>query len=219
MTGRMPAWVKSLTLLTYSAFGTPPAMAGPADLCFQSGTKAAAAHGVPPAVMTAITLTETGRGTPSRPWPWTINLAGEGHWFDTRAEAIAFARNATAAGRRNFDVGCFQLNYRWHGAAFASIEQMFDPQANADYAARFIADIYPETRDWSVAAGTYHSRTAVHATRYRAIFDRHLASLGTRATTTLARVAPGPRVNTFPLIQRPTTPPRLGSLVSLGADG
>ena len=30
-------------------------------------------------------------------------------------------------GQPSFDVGCFQLNYKWHGEHFASIDQMFEP--------------------------------------------------------------------------------------------
>ncbi len=145
-----------------------------AALCEVAATRAAQAANMPVDVMWALTLVETGRsrGGAFRPWPWTINLEGKGYWFDTRAEAETFARETLAAGARSFDVGCFQINYRWHGEAFASVEQMFGPQENAAYAARFMGELYAEGGTWEWAVGAYHSRTETLAERYRARFVR-----------------------------------------------
>ena len=54
---------------------------------------------------------------------------------------------------------------------------MFDPDANAAYAARFLSELYAEFGDWSRAAGAYHSRTPKFANRYRGRFDRIRARL------------------------------------------
>ncbi len=151
-----------------------------AALCEVAATRAAQVANMPVDVMRALTLVETGRsrGGAFRPWPWTINLEGKGYWFDTRAEAEAFARESLAAGARSFDVGCFQINYRWHGQAFASVEQMFGPQENAAYAARFMGKLFAEGGTWEWAAGAYHSRRETLAAGYRARFTRILAGLG-----------------------------------------
>ena len=127
----------------------------------------------------AISLTETGRaqGGRLRPWPWAINREGKGYWFANRDEALAFARASVAAGRTSFDVGCFQINYYWHGRNFPSLESMFDPDTGADYAARFLRSLYAERGDWSAAAGAYHSQSPDRANVYRARFDRILAGL------------------------------------------
>lgn len=113
-----------------------------------------------------------------RPWPWTVNMEGAGFWFDTREEALAFATAHHARGARSFDVGCFQINYRWHGEAFQSIETMFDPKKNAEYAAQFISDLHRESGEWAVAAGHYHSRTPSLSKKYRDRFSRILSALG-----------------------------------------
>lgn len=158
-----------------------PALAlGASDLCRTAAARAAAESGVPNEVLVAITLAETGRsaGHELQPWPWTINAGGEGHWFPDRAAAMTFANSLLAAGQTNFDVGCFQINLRWHGAAFASLDAMFDPDANARDAARFLAGLAREGGGWSVAAGAYHSRTQTLAQSYRARFDAILASQG-----------------------------------------
>jgi hypothetical protein len=57
------------------------------------------------------------------------------------------------------DVGCMQISLLFHPTAFATLEQAFDPKANAAYGARFLADLYGQTGDWLAAAAAYHSQT------------------------------------------------------------
>ncbi len=151
-----------------------------AALCERAILAGARRGGVPVDVLRAIALTETGRmsGGRLRPWPWAINREGEGHWFASRDEALAFAKASVAAGRMSFDVGCFQINYNWHGHAFTSLESMFDQEIGATYAAQFLRSLQTEFGDWAAAAGAYHSRTPEFAQRYRARFERILAGFG-----------------------------------------
>lgn len=155
------------------------ARASDAEICGSVATTVSQQSGVPVSVLKAITLTETGRklGGAFQPWPWTVNMEGKGHWFDTQDEARAFVFKEFKRGARSFDVGCFQINYKWHGEAFSSIDEMFDPLANALYAAKFLKELHAETGSWSDAAGAYHSRTPEFATRYAARFDRIRANL------------------------------------------
>lgn len=193
-----------------------PATASTQNMCDVVALQAARESGVPVSVMKAITRTETGRvkdGALS-PWPWTVNMEGAGHWFDTRGEAEAYVEKHHAQGARSYDVGCFQINYRWHGHAFVSPMAMFDPLANARYAARFLSDLFAETGDWSSAAGAYHSRTPKFANRYRTRFDRIRSRLDTgELPTVTARKAAITRPNLYPLLQPGTQGSSLGSLV------
>ena len=102
---------------------------------------------------------------------------GQGDWFDSEQETIAAAETALRSGATNIDLGCFQLNIRWHARAFASVEDMLSPTRNARYAAKFLAELYDETGDWAAAAGAYHSRTPERAQTYRARFEALLAGL------------------------------------------
>jgi transglycosylase-like protein with SLT domain len=211
-------------------FLTAPGSAGqaskptPADLCRQAAVDAATATGVPPGVLLAITLTETGRRKNGafQPWPWTVNMQGKGVWFDSRAEALAYAETSYASGARSFDVGCFQINYKWHGQAFTSINQMFDPDANATYAARFLLRLFAEKGNWVDAAGAYHSKTPKLANRYKKRFKRIYAGLGevdlppTLPPTLPVASSKQPRDNNYPLLQqRPQGQASSGSLVTL----
>jgi hypothetical protein len=172
-----------------------------AALCEQAIVNGARRGGVPPEVLHAVALTETGRNSNGRlrPYPWAVNREGKGFWFKTRDEALAFARSSVAAGRPSFDVGCVQINYRWHGHAFPSLEDMFDPEFTATYAAQFLRTLYEERGSWSEAAGAYHSLSPDLAQVYRARFDRLLAGLEPGALTeteALVAAARGPRLST-----------------------
>lgn len=145
------------------------------SICDAAIRQAAARHGVPLRLMRAVGLVESGKTVAGRDgerrrisWPWTVNMEGAGRWFDSQAEALAYVRAEQRRGARSFDVGCMQLNHRWHGQGFASLEDMFDPAQNADYAARFLKDLMAETGDWMRAAGYYHSRTPKYEQAYRA---------------------------------------------------
>lgn len=174
--------------------GAAVAMPRPAELCRAAAGEAAARHGVPLEVMRAIALVETGtrRGGARGPWPWTLNVAGEGAWFDSRAEAAKAASRAIAGGERSVDLGCFQINFRWHGEHFEGPHAMLDPRAGADYAARFLAALHAEAGDWPTAIGWYHSRTPVHARRYRRAVARAIAVLGGPGAGPAAAPQPAP---------------------------
>lgn len=172
-------WLILLLLL----LAAPLRAATPAGLCEQVAARVARESGVPVDVLAALTLTETGRRQDGvlRPWPWAVNAEGAGMWFDDPRQALDFATARVAAGRTNVDIGCFQLNFHWHGGNFASMAEMFDPLANARYAADFLHQLYAETGDWRAAAGMFHSRRPEDAARYLTRFDAlraHLRSGG-----------------------------------------
>ena len=202
-------------------------------LCRNAAIQAADKHGIPREVMVAITLVETRtkREGQSGPWPWTVNVAGVGRWFDSRAAALIHAQQALAKGQNSFDVGCFQLNYQWHGAKFASIDEMFEPGPSGDYAAGFLKSLHAETGDWIKASGLYHSRTAKHAKRYRGLVARTVKAMGghvpQQVEVEVAQAAhPGPQIlrvgdptASWPLREGRIRSPRPGATAgSLGLD-
>lgn len=196
---------KSRCLIAVLILLALPAQARP-DLCESAARSAAREVGVPAAVMLAIALTETGRSLDGRlrPWPWTANADGQGHWFASRTEALAFARTRLAQGQRSFDLGCFQINWRWHGQNFATPEALLDPPTAARYAARLLADLHAELGSWEAAAGAYHSRTPAHASRYRARFRQILASLDD-GPAEAAPPVPTRAASTYPLFSGPAS--------------
>jgi hypothetical protein len=119
-----------------------------------------------------IARAESGRPITSladiRPWPWTIDADGTGLFLDSKPAAIAWMREQ--APRHSFvDVGCMQVDLHYHPGAFTSIDDAFDPAANADYAARLLANLYHGEAggSWDIAVGLYHSHTSLLAAEYR----------------------------------------------------
>jgi hypothetical protein len=192
-------------LLTGPVFGATD----PASLCEQAALNAASTTGVPLDVLRTIALAESGRsdGGTQRPWPWTVNFGGQGFWYADRAEAELAVEERRALGATNIDIGCFQINHRWHGEAFAGTSAMFDPEENALYAAQFLARLFDETGNWPDAAAAFHSRTPEHADRYRA----RLAELSGALTDGPEQIV-APRINRFPLLMGGSAG-SLGSLV------
>jgi hypothetical protein len=186
----------------------------PAALCTKAAHAASRQTGVPYDVLLAISVVETGRDL--RPWPWTVNLGGEGHWLDSKAEAEGLIQTALEEGRTNIDIGCFQLNLRWHASAFSSIEEMLDPGRNALYAAGYLADMHARTGDWALAAAAYHSATPEHAERYGARYEKTVEALAADPSETASRdERPG---NGFPLLTS-GAPGSNGSLVPATSGG
>lgn len=139
--------------------------------CRAAAQAAERAAGIPARLLSAIARVESGRRDPvsgrMTPWPWTINVEGQGFFFNTRDEAIAAVRRHQAVGARSIDVGCMQINLMHHPDAFANLEQAFDPVANATYAARFLTELQARTGDWQRAAAFYHSQTPARADEYQ----------------------------------------------------
>ncbi len=143
----------------------------PASSCLDAATAAERAWTLPPDLIGAIGRVESGRPdrTTSRliPWPWTVNAAGHGSYFETLDEAVGYVRMLQARGVRMIDVGCFQIDLFYHPMAFASLEQAFDPAANANYAARFLTALRGQAGSWPAAIAGYHAGGATEAAGYR----------------------------------------------------
>ena len=165
-------------LLTFLASGGVAGASG----CEALTAQATARYGLPEGLLTAIARTESGRaqggsGDP-RAWPWTSNIRGRGHYYDSKGHALKHLETVAASGERSFDVGCMQLNYRWHGARFDTLAQMIDPAQNVDYAARYLRELRDETGDWDKATRYYHSRDPSRGEAYLGRVRRALARLG-----------------------------------------
>jgi hypothetical protein len=142
------------------------------DLCAVALRQAERRYHLPPALLVSIARAESGRPITSltdvRPWPWTIDADGSGLFLDSKAAAIAWLRQQ-ALHHSFVDVGCMQVDLYYHPNAFTSMEEAFNPAANADYAARLLVDLHRGEAggSWDIAVGLYHSHTPVLAAEYR----------------------------------------------------
>ncbi|QCO55693.1 lytic transglycosylase domain-containing protein [Pseudorhodobacter turbinis] len=175
-------------------------VASPSMLCESAAQYAATETGVPLSILRAVTLAETGRTNQQEDrfaaWPWAVQSGNKGNWFADAPSAISYVNGLMAQGTRNIDVGCFQLNFRWHGQAFPNIETMFSPRDNALYAAQFLQRLYAETGDWRQAVGHYHSRSEPRAQAYvsrlKTLYEAHLAAAPPVRQPQVRKVAPVP---------------------------
>ena len=188
-------------LLVLLALAPSGARAGDWRACRDAVEAAEREAALPPGLLHAIARTESGRRDPAsgriEPWPWALNAAGMGMHAPSRAEAIATVAALQARGIRSIDVGCLQVNLLHHPGAFASIDEAFEPAANARYAARFLRELQDRAGgEWSQAVAWYHSATPERGEAYRlrvmASFGNGLAALPAAAPRLPAVLRPDP---------------------------
>lgn len=134
---------------------------------------------IPSGLLTAISLAEAGRSGGDDgalvAWPWTINVAGRGQFFETKEEAVAEVRKLLDSGQRSIDVGCMQINLRYHPDAFQTVDDAFDPAKNVAYGAKFLVQLRSLQGTWPKAVERYHSsedgRREQYRTRVMALWD------------------------------------------------
>jgi hypothetical protein len=127
---------------------------------------------IPPGLLQALALAESGHKDPAlgrhQAWPWAVRAGAEGFYLPSKAAALAKVRALREEGRNNIDVGCMQINLGYHGSAFRSLEDAFEPAHNVAYGARFLQQLQRETGSWAVATGRYHSAERDRGQAYRA---------------------------------------------------
>ncbi|MBN2751400.1 MAG: transglycosylase SLT domain-containing protein [Rhodospirillaceae bacterium] len=178
-------------------------------VCLDTTQRVGAAEGLPRHMLSSIAITESGRTDPKTKakvaWPWTVTSGGAGQYFPTKAAAIAEVKRLQRAGVRNIDVGCMQINLKYHPDAFASLAEAFDPETNVRYASRFLKDLKQAWNSWSEAIQHYHS---ADATRGRA-YEKRVVLNHQDLTSSLAH-APTPvqKGKTFATPERTRVAPR-----------
>ena len=190
-------------LLPYAAAcgRVQPAASIPAAsaLCRSAILQAERAMHVPDRLLDAIAVVESGRLDPVSgavyPWPWTINVEGVGHFYESKAEAIAAVQQFQTNGARSIDVGCMQVSLLYHPEAFGSLDQAFDPMNNAGYGARFLVQLFQQTNAWPLAAAAYHSLTpdigAEYARKVLAAWGVPQLPVSSQIVTAGAQIPPG----------------------------
>ena len=162
----LPLLLAALVQLAPSARAVPP----DSSLCGPAIAAAEQRAGTAPGLLAAIALVESGRTDPRtgqrQPWPWTVMAEGVGSFHPSKAAAVGAVQALQERGVANIDVGCMQVNLLHHPQAFRSLDQAFDPAANAGYAARFLLGLHARTGAWPAAAAAYHSMTPELGARY-----------------------------------------------------
>ena len=90
-------------------------------------------------------------------WPWTINHAGKSMFFDTKKQMRNYVFKNLKRNDLNMDVGCMQINIKWHKNNFKKISDMFEVNPNISYAASFLQQLKNKHGSWDNAIKHYHS--------------------------------------------------------------
>lgn len=121
----------------------------------------AAEFGVPPGLLYAVALTESGQSSLSggqfRPWPWTLNIDGKGHYYLSRRQAWAALKEVLAHSEASVDIGLMQVNWRYHHTDLGSPWQALEPYHNLRVAAAILNQCFTRHGAWLPSAGCYHA--------------------------------------------------------------
>ena len=137
-----------------SSTAVAPAVAA-GNACEAEILRAADRYGVPAGILYAVGLAETGRKGSLQ--AYALNIEGKAVFKRSAREAELEFEKARRSGARLIDLGCMQINHRYHADKFASVRHMLDPRLNVDYAARFLADLKRRHGSWSMAVARYHA--------------------------------------------------------------
>ncbi|SMC84968.1 Transglycosylase SLT domain-containing protein [Rhizobium sp. RU36D] len=86
-----------------------------------------------------------------------MNVEGKAIFASSRDSAIEVFNDARRKGVKLIDIGCMQINHHFHGGEFRSVEEMFDPRRNVEYAAKFLQNLHSRHETWTMAVARYHA--------------------------------------------------------------
>ena len=137
------------------AASTSEASTSAAGLCEREIQSAAAKYGIPEGILYSVGLTETGRK--GSLYPYALNIEGKAVFPPSEQAALQQFASAKMGGAKLIDIGCMQINQYFHGDNFSSMEDMFDPHRNVEYAAKFLRDLHDRHETWTMAVARYHA--------------------------------------------------------------
>ena len=122
---------------------------------------------LPNKLLTSISLVESGviEGNTVNSWPWALNVNGKSKYFDNKKETLSFSGESLQKNR-NIDVGCMQINYKFHGHNFKNLDHILNPEENVKYAAEFLKKLFKKHKSWNEAISRYHSSEPSRKKRY-----------------------------------------------------
>ena len=143
---------------------------------------AADLHGIDdPSILYAIAMQESGQYDPMtkrlRPWPWALNVEGQGYFFADMAEVWDALALFLQDRPQHVGIGSLQVTWPFNPDILWDPYTALDPSTNLSLGARILRDCYDRLGDWWQAVGCYHSPTPKIAMAYRQRVYRHWLTL------------------------------------------
>ena len=169
------------------------------DICSEIIKQTEIDFKIPENLLLSIALTESGRkvGNNFFPWPWSINVKGKGYFLKNKQQLISFAKNNLERKIKNFDLGCMQINYYYHGHKFKNITNMIEPKTNVNWAGKFLISLKTKHKTWDEAISRYHSNTKWRKKQYLAKVMNNWAFVGKTKNIALKNEEKTQRKNTI----------------------
>ena len=121
---------------------------------------------VPVNLLLQVAKVESGYGPHKTPWPWAIQVQGKSYYFKTQSAANLYIKQLLSLGIENFDVGCFQVNWRWHKDKVRTPQELLNPIKNTLIASQYLGDLKTQHYSWLKAVAYYHSSNLQQGKNY-----------------------------------------------------
>tara|TARA_B100000989_G_C19520522_1_gene463950 strand:- start:289 stop:1329 length:1041 start_codon:yes stop_codon:yes gene_type:complete len=160
--------IQSIIFTVFAFLQFSEANSNPNNVCLNVIKDTEQRLNIPKNLLLSIALTESGRKILEDfvPWPWSINTKGKGLFFKNREELYRYAKKNLKKKILNFDVGCMQINYYYHGKKFKNLYEMTNPTVNVNWAGEFLISLHNKHKNWREAISRYHSSTVWRKKKY-----------------------------------------------------
>ncbi len=125
-------------------------------------------YNLPNNLLTSIALVESGIKKDKnefKSWPWTLNVSGKSIYFENKLEIFQYLKK-NINSKKSIDVGCMQINTKYHLKKFKSLSHIIEPEENVKYAAIFLTSLYKKYKSWNEAISRYHSSVPERKKKY-----------------------------------------------------
>lgn len=130
--------------------------------------------GVPVSILWNMALQESRRQIDGEwtPWPWTVNHAGDSHYFESKEEAVNFVQRKLTGGAKpiSIDMGLLQGNYHYNKKYIdeIGIVRFFEPKENITFAAKKLRSCKDRGNTFTTCIGLYYNSDPEKSAVYKA---------------------------------------------------
>lgn len=140
-------------------------LATPLKVCQGAITQVSREESIPVKILEAMARAESGMTRYKIPWAWTLRTPKGSFYFKDQKTAQGYFEKALKDSG-NIDIGCLQVNWRWHQHNFKDKSQALEPLTNIRIAARFLRSLQQKYGSWIKAIKAYHSLNPQRADSY-----------------------------------------------------